>query len=160
MISIKCQTWNVNWSSDCLMCLCTRVSAQARGRGHWRLLMPDVSVQGRLGNVISGILMHGPSPASAPLITGHKTVWSAHGWSHNTRIRTPGISHWLLHKLNAAWISPPSSIHSLSPIIIIIIVPFQFQCWIESWMEAWRRSEAGAQGFLCLGFVSHVHSHN
>ena len=38
--------------------------------------MPDVSVQGRLGNVISGILMHGPSPVTRLHLITNTALWA------------------------------------------------------------------------------------
>ena len=144
MISIKWQTWNVNW----VCAVSGHVSPPRPGAGSG-IEASDVR---RLGNVICGILMHGPSPGSSDhwtLDTKHRVVRGDLTTPGHSRYSAPGISHWL-HKLNA-WISPPSSIHIISPIIIIIV---PFQCWTESWMEAWSRSEAGAPGvfmpWLCV----------
>ena len=139
MIRIKWQTWNVNW-----VCFVSgHVSPPRPGAGSG-IEASDVR---RLGNVICGILMHGPSPGSSDHWTPCGQPRGDLPTPGHSGHSAPGISHWL-HKLNA-WISPPSSIHIISAIIIIV----PFQGWIECWMEAWRRSEAGAPGFLWFGLA-------
>ena len=169
--------WNIILSNDkhqmpnmkcklklCLMCLCTRVSAQARGRGHWRLLTDVLmlDVQGRLGNVISGILMHGPSPAlvTRPSDHPHWTQNTSHGWSHTqsrTRAPAPGINH-CRHKLNF-----PTAFNSFSFLLILLLSHLSFTAELNpEWRLAWRRSQAGSPGVFMplLCFVSHVQCSN
>ena len=163
--------WNIILSNDkhqmpnmkcklklCLMC--TRVSAQARGRGHWRLLTDVLmlDVQGRLGNVISGILMHGPSPVLVTSPSDHQ-LWtqntSGHGWSH-TQSRTR-------HKSLQTQTEFPHRLQFIFFPLILLLSHLSFTAELNpEWRLAWRRSQAGSPGVFMplLCFVSHVQCSN
>lgn len=146
--------WNIILSDDkhqmpnmkCKLKLClmgTRVSAQARGRGHWRLLMSGCP--GEIGECYLrhldawSVTSSGHQAAHLITSTGHKTPWSAHGGSH-TQTRHKSLQTEF----------PPPSIHFLSYWYYYCPISVSLLNWILNggWHEGAHNPELRV--FLCL----------